>query len=478
MNGPAFRPASSAAEWFRRSNWQTLKSDAQSAIHWCREALSPVDEAKDPDLAFMSTRRIVGSGRLIMLVFVVGFLGWGSLAPLDSAIMASGVVVVESRVKTIQHLEGGIVHAILVSDGQKVRAGQLLVSLDDTQANSALGSLTDESDALQAQEARLEAERDGRDTIAFPADLSQRAGDPKVAAAMRGEENAFAARRETLAKQIDILNNKTSENGTIVAGLKAEQASVEKQIGLINREAQGVQTLYNKGLSTLPRLLALQRQAADLTGQRGQLTEKIAQTQLTDGENDLQIMNLKNEQLSDVVKDLRDVQTKRFDLQDKLQAARDVLSRLAIRAPVEGRVQELSLHTVGAVVKPGEPLMEIVPDRDMLEVDAHVRPEDADSVYPGMTARINFSAYQARRLPIVIGTVKSVSADRQVDQRTGQAYFAVAVTVDRSALKGYPNAKLIPGLPVDVALDTGSRTAAQYFLAPITDTFWKGMREK
>lgn len=458
--------------------WQTLVADVDRAIHWSREALSPVEEAKDPDVAFMGTRRIVGAGRLIMLVFVVGFFGWASFAPLDSAVMAPGVVVVESRVKTIQHLEGGIVHDILANDGQRVHAGQLLIRLDNTQASSVLGSLLDESDALEAQEARLEAERDGRDSIAYPADLLNRASDPKVVAAMRGEENAFAARRETLAKQIDILNNKTGENGTIVAGLQAQQVSVDKQIGLIDRESQSVQSLYDKGLSTLPRLLALKRQAADLAGQRGQLSEKIAQTKLTDGENDLQIMTLKNEQLSDVVKDLRDVQTKRFDLQDKVRAARDVLSRLEIRAPVSGRVQELSLHTIGAVVKPGEPLMEVVPEHDELEVDVHVRPEDADSVYAGMTARINFSAYQARRLPIVLGKVKSVSADRQVDQRTGQAYFAVAVTVDRAALKNYPSAKLIPGLPVDVALDTGSRTALQYFLEPITDTFQNGMKEK
>jgi HlyD family type I secretion membrane fusion protein len=189
-------------------------------------------------------------------------------------------------------------------------------------------------------------------------------------------------------------------------------------------------------------------------------------------------MNLKNQQLSDVVKDLRDVQTKRFDLLDKIQAARDILERLSIRAPVSGKIENLAVHTNGAVVKSGEPIMQIVPQKDVLEVDAHVRPEDADSVHPGMTARINFSAYQSRRLPIVLGTVRSVSPDRQIDQRTGQAYFAVSVTVDRKVLKNYPNVKLIPGLPVDVALDTGSRTALQYFVEPITDVFRKGMREK
>ncbi|HVM97797.1 MAG TPA: HlyD family type I secretion periplasmic adaptor subunit, partial [Candidatus Acidoferrales bacterium] len=231
-------------------------------------------------------------------------------------------------------------------------------------------------------------------------------------------------------------------------------------------------------LSTLPRLLALQRQAADLSGQRSQLTEKMAQTQLSSGENQLQVMNLRNQQLSDVVKDLRDAQAKRFDVLDRIQAARDVLARLSIRAPVSGKIVNLSVHTNGAVVRPGDPIMEIVPQKDTLEVDAHIRPEDADSVYVGMKARVNFSAYQARRLPIILGTVTNISADRQIDQHSGQAYFTVNIAVDRNALKDYPNARLIPGLPVNVALETGARTALDYFVEPITDVFRNGMKEK
>jgi HlyD family secretion protein len=264
----------------------------------------------------------------------------------------------------------------------------------------------------------------------------------------------------------------------IVAGLKDEQAAADQQIALINREIQGVQTLYATGLATLPRLLALQRQAADLSGQRSQMVEKIAQTRLTSGENDLQIMNLKNQQLSDTVKELRDVQTKRYDVVDRTQAARDVLTRLDVRAPVAGKVVDLAIHTNGAVAAAGSLLMKIVPQRDTLEVDAHIRPEDADKVRPGMKARVYLSAYQSRRLPIILGDVTNVAADRQVDQHTGQAYFTVNVSVDASALKKYPDVKLVPGLPVEVALDTGSHTAFDYFLEPITDVLRYGMKEK
>lgn len=189
-------------------------------------------------------------------------------------------------------------------------------------------------------------------------------------------------------------------------------------------------------------------------------------------------MNLKNQQLSDVVKDLRDVQTKRFDIMDRMQAARDVLNRLTVVAPVSGKIVELSVHTRGAVIKPGETIMEIVPQKDALEVEAHVRPEDADSVYAGMTARVNLSAYQQRRLPVISGVVTNISADRITDPRTGQAYFNVELTVDRTPLKDYPDARLIPGAPVEVAIDTGTRTALDYFVEPLTDVFRRGMREK
>jgi len=462
----------------RLSRWLAQDGTLQRAAYWAREVIypSPVDD--DPGLAFMNTRRIVGRGRLIILIFVAGFFGWAALAPLNSAILSPGVIVVESHRKAIQHLEGGIVRDIRVQEGDFVNAGQLLIRLDTIQAQTSLDVMRGEADALAAQAARLTAERDGKDQIAFPAELVARANDPHVADAMRGETNTFNTRRQTMAKQIDILTQRNQQNGRIISGLRSEVVSIERQAALIEQETQSVQALYAKGLSTLPRLLALQRQQADLGGQRGQLVEKIAQVQLNSGENELQIANLKNTQLSDVVKDLRDVQTKRFDLLDRIQGASDILARTSITAPVAGKVVELSVHTRGAVIKPGEVVMEIVPQKDALEVEAHVRPEDADSIYAGMTARVTLTAYQQRRLPAIDGVVTNISADRIVDQRTGQAYFNVQLTVDRTPLKDYPDAHLIPGMPVEVALDTGARTALDYFVEPVSDVFRRGMREK
>ncbi len=458
--------------------WPHVARAARSTGEWTRELVYPTPVEDPPELAFMSARRIVGRGRLIVLVFVVDFLGWAALAPLGSAILAPGVIVVESHRKAIQHLEGGIVREIHVAEGEIVQAGQLLIGLEDAQARSTLDMLRGEADALAAQEARLIAERDGGSEVMFPADLIARVNDPHVADAMQGELNTFNTRRQTVAKQIDILTQRNTQNDRIVGGLRYEATSINRQIELIDQETASVQQLYAKGLSTLPRLLALQRQAADLGGQRGQIAEKIAQVQLSSGENQLQIVNLKNQQLSDVVKDLRDVQTKRFDLLDRLKGAHDVMTRLKVTAPVSGKVVELAVHTRGAVIKPGETVMEIVPQNDALEVEAHVRPEDADGIYAGMSARVNLSAFQQRRLPVISGLVTNISADRITDQRTGQAYFNVQLTVDRTPLKEYPDARLIPGMPVEVANDTGTRTALDYFVEPITDVFRRGMREK
>jgi HlyD family type I secretion membrane fusion protein len=440
----------------------------------------PEDEQvyTDPAFDFLSADKVIRVGLTVVAVFVVGFLGWAALAPLDSAIVAQGVVVVETHRKPIQHLEGGIVRTVYVKEGQVVQSGQPLVQLDDTESKASLDLVRGEADALAAQQARLEAERDSAEKIAFPADLLTRKSDPKVAEALRGEQNTFDTHRATLTKQQAIYNQRINENKRIAAGLVSQQTSVEQQSQLIAQEADSVQHLYDKGLSTLPRLLQLRRQAADLTGQHGQVSEKIAQVDLDSGEDELQIVNLRNQFMNDVVKDLRDVQTKRFEAMDRLHAAKDIYSRMSLTAPVAGKVVSLAVHSKGAVVRPGDLVMEIVPLNDQLDVEAHVRPEDADDVHVGMTARVNLGAHNQRRLPMITGIVRTVSADRLVDQHTNQAYFNVIVAVDRSQLKDYPDVKLIPGMPVDVSLDTGARTAVDYFLEPISAVFRHGMRER
>jgi len=430
------------------------------------------------ETAFMNPVSMIRKGLVVIVVFVVGSFGLASFAPLESAVSAPGVIVVESHRKTIQHLEGGIVKDVLVTEGQTVAAGEPLLRLAPTQAQSNYSLLQDQANALLAQEARLVAERDSAPNIVFPPDLLAQRSDPKVAQILGGEENTFLTRKNTLNKQMAILAQRNDENKRQIAGLQSQQDAVLKQGTLIEQEASGVEDLYKQGLSTLPRVLALRRQGADLTGQSGAITEHIAQIQLSSEENNLQMTNLRNQQLTEVANDLRDVQTKKFDVLARLNAAKDVVNRLDLVAPVAGKVVNLAIHTQGAVIRPGDTVMELVPAEDLLDVEAHVRPDQADTVQPGMSAHVSFNAYKQRRLPQITGTVQTVSADRLVDQRTGQPYFNVVVTVDRKELQDYKDVKLMPGLPVDVAIATGTRTLMEYFLAPVLDVIEKGMRER
>lgn len=450
-----------------------------AARYW-RDVFLGTDQplADDGALTFLHTNRVIARGVVLLAAFFLGFFGWAAVAPLQSALMAPGMIVVESHRKTIQHLEGGIVKDIRVTDGETVKAGQVLIQLDDTQPRAALDLIQDEADGLAAQEARLIAEREDADHITFPPDLVARQSDPKVAQIMAGEQKAFDTRRASLSQQVAILTERKSENARVVAGLRAEGAALTTQMSLIQREQDNVQQMVDKGLEPLPRLLALQRQNADLGGQRGQLSEKVSQVEVSNGETDLQIAGLKNQMLDDALKDLREVQSKRFDLLDRMQAARDVLNRTVVTAPVSGEVVNLTVHTKGAVLKPGDTVMEIVPKNDKLEVEAHVRPEDADQVYLGMQAKVNLSGYAQRRLPMITGEVTYIAPDRQIDPRTGQAFFTADVSVDRKVLRDFPEARLIPGEPAEVAIQTGTRTALEYFLEPIRDVVRNGMRER
>lgn len=425
----------------------------------------------------MSPKGIVRRGGAVVAIFFGVFMLWAVLAPLDSAMMAPGMIVVESHRKAIQHLEGGIVEDILVREGQTVKPGQALVKLDETQARASLDMLQGQADALAAQEARLVAQKDNAPNVAFPADLLSRSSDPKVADAMRVELNAFVNNRETTSKQIKILETRIEENNRSIEGLRAQLKGIDQQIALIARETEMIKVLVDRGIESLPRLLALQRAQADLGGQRGQVIEKISEAQVNNGETQLQIVNLRNTTMADLLKELREVQSRRFDLIDRLKAARDVLHRQVITTPVEGRVVSLAIHTRGAVVRQGEVLMEIVPQNDQLEVEAHVRPEDIDYLHVGMNAKLTLAGNQARRLPAIHGTVTNVSADRLVDQQSGAAYFNARVTVDRGAFADHPEIRLVPGMPVEVAIETGERTLWDYFMAPIEATFRKGMRE-
>ena len=467
---------SNAAEQLDGTPAPGIRQRWHSFVTILRESRGPA--ATDEALPFLHTNRVVRTGGTMVVLFFFGFVGWAAVAPLQSAIVASGTVIVESHRKQIQHLEGGIVKEILVQDGQTVKAGQPLILLDSTQAATALEQIQDEQDELTAQEARLVAERDDNPVIHFPPDLLARANESKVSESVLGEQTAFENQKASIRQQIEILNEKKAEDARAIEGFQAQIAADDTQIALIQREADAVGKMVAKGLEPTAKLLDLQRTEADIQGQRGDLVQKIAQQKLDSGEVDIQIINVRSQALEDVLKDLRDVQSRRFDLTDRIQAARDVLNRTTLIAPVDGRVVDLQVHAEGAVIKAGEPVLEIVPVHDHLEIEARLRPQDADEVHVGMIAKVDLSAFKARRLPMLTGTVSYVSPDTLEDQHSGQPFFLAHVNVDSTILKDYPEARFIPGMPVQIEIQTGAHTALNYFLEPIRDVMHNGMREQ
>jgi HlyD family type I secretion membrane fusion protein len=423
----------------------------------------------------------LGAGMLVLL-FGAGGL-WMATAPLNAAATAPGMVSADTQNKTIQHLEGGIIKAIMVEEGTKVDTGQVLVQLDDTRAKASFRLIIGQLWAALALEARLVAERDGTDDIAFAPELLARREDPDIARIIQTQVKIFEARRESLAGEAAILRQRTNEYREEIAGLQAQAVAIDRQIVLIGEEVTDIRGLVENGLAPKPRLLALQRGASQLQGQKGQAAAQIARSRQSIGELTLQIEQLSADRLSEVVDELRDVELQIADLQQNRLAAEDTMSRLAIRAPQPGTVVKLLFHTIGGVVAPGTPVLEFVPRDDKLIVEARLKPEDIGFVHVGMTAEVRIHAYNQRRLPLILGKVIYVSADRLVEARSAdkaseQSYYLTRVEVDPESLKALPSAKLYPGMAADVVIETGERTALDYLMTPITTSLRKAFREQ
>lgn len=415
-------------------------------------------------------------GCATIAAFFLGFGVWGGSAPLSSAAVAPGQVIVESNRMTVQHLEGGIIREILARDGDIVRANDVLVRLDDTKARTTLESLQGRYYAGLARQARLVAERDDQREIAYPAELRQ-SDHPAAVDAVGGQRRIFEARRVWLDGQVAILQQQIAQSREEIAALEAQVRSETIQIGLIAEEIAGVEALVNKGLERRPRLLALQRTSEEINARRSDHTGQIARARQRIGEAELHMADLQNRRSDEITRELRETQDELFDLREKMLAARDVLDRVDIRSPRDGVVVGRRFHTVGGVIGPGEAVLDIVPQEEELIIEARVRMDDIDTVHVGLPAQIRLTAYHQRWTPTVDGRVRMVSADRLQDNRTGEPFFLARVAVDREALAALPHVQLYPGMPTEVLILTGARTALDYMLSPITGSFVRAFRE-
>jgi epimerase transport system membrane fusion protein len=433
-----------------------------------RPAAPPNDSARGP----------IRMGLAVMVLFFGGLGGWAAYAPLNGAVVAPAVIKVEGNRKTIQHLDGGIVKELRVKEGNQVEAGQTVIVLDDTQARATVTMLAQQSDAYRAQQARLLAERDDGASIAFAADLLQRSDNPQVAAILDAETKQFKIRRTGLAGQVSVLKQRIQEIEEQIRAAQAQHLSQQQQLALIRDELKDQQYLLDKGLTQRSRVLQLERTASALIGQAGEIAGNIAKSRQAIGEVEMQIIQARNDRMTDIAKDLRDTQDKLLDLGPKLQAAEDVLYRTELRTPYSGYVVGLSVFSVGGVIGRGDKVMDIVPTRNELTVEANVSVDDIHEVRPGMRAEVHFTAFKQRVLPVIHGEVIQVSADRLTEAKTNVPYYTALVKADERELADAKDVELYPGMSATVMIPTKARTALDYLLGPVVVAFDQAFRQK
>jgi HlyD family secretion protein len=430
--------------------------------------------------ALMSIQRYLIVGVFIVLVFSFGVGGWATTFHLSGAVIGQGVVVVDSNVKKVQHATGGIVSELRVREGDHVDAGKVLIRLDETQTLANATIVTQSVDELLAREARLEAEREGADEIGFSKGLLERANNQASEAAhvISAERALFKLRREARAGQKAQLQERTAQLADEIKGYMGQSEAKQKEIDLIKKELEGVQTLFQKNLVPMTRLTSLQRETARLDGERSQLIGAVAQAKGKIAEIQLQMIQIDQDLRTEVGKDLIDTRSKLAELAERKTAAVDQLNRTEIRAPQSGRVHELTVHTVGGVIGPGEQIMLIVPDTDALAVEVKIAPRDIEQVYVGQTASMRFAAFNQKTTPELQGDVSMVSPDLTQDQRTGASYYTVRITLTPEQVVKLGTSKLVPGMPVEVFIQTSERTVLSYLTRPLMEQAERAFRER
>jgi membrane fusion protein, type I secretion system len=417
-------------------------------------------------------------GLAVVAVLAGGLGGWAATAEISGALIAPGSIVVESNVKKVQHPTGGVVGEVRAHDGDVVKAGDVVVRLDDTVTKASLAIVTKNLDGLWARAARLEAEQQGLDRIVFPPMLLDRANDPDVKNVMASESKLFEVRTTGRIGQKAQLRERVAQLHEEIAGLEAQERAKDKEIALVEKELVGVRTLYDQHLVQMTRLTTLERDAARLSGERAQYIASRAQARGKITETELQIIQVDKDMVSDVSKDLRETNDKIGEFVERKVTAEDQLRRIDIRAPQDGMVEQSTVHTVGGVITAGDAIMMIVPQADDLQVEAKVNPQDIDKLQIGQKTLLRLSAFNQRTTPELNGIVTRVSPDVTTEQRTGQSYYTIRVKMPPEEVARLGEVKLIPGMPVEAFVQTGDRTMLSYLIKPLKDQLMRAFREK
>lgn len=423
-------------------------------------------------------RGVAWTGNLLIGVFVLGFGIWSVVAPLKSAAIASGIVEPESSRKTIQHLEGGIVRQILVKNGDTVSSGQVLIRLDDIKPRTESNSLSGQFWDAKARQARLLSEQAAKDHIVLSDEIQAAARThPEIPEILSGQQKIFETRRDVARSQIVVIQMKMRQIQQEIIGLQAQQVALSTRADIVHKEIDTITALVSKKLERQSRLLDLMRENADINGQLGETAAQIARAEQAISEAQADLLKFESDRQNEIAQSLRETESQLLQLEERMQAVDDQLSRTEIRAPQDGVITDLRIHTAGGVVGAGEPLLDLVPKEDRLIVTARIRPEDINVVHIGLPTKLHLLPYDQRRVPLLSGTVVYVSADRLVDEQSGQSYYAATIRVSDEQLATMKDVKLVPGMPVQALIETGQSTVALYALRPVLDSFSRAFRE-
>jgi HlyD family secretion protein len=417
-------------------------------------------------------------GLVVVTLLTCGLGGWASTAQISGALIAPGSIVVDSNVKKVQHPTGGVVGEVRARDGDRVKAGDVVVRLDDTITKASLAIVTKGLNGLLARRARLLAEQDGAERITFPLELMESFADPEVQSLIGNEIKLFQVRSSGRVGQKAQLKERILQLKEEISGLEAQENAKSREIELIQKELVGVRDLFAKNLVQISRLTVLERDAARLDGDRAQFVAQKAQAKGKITEIELQIIQIDKDLSSEVSKEMREINDKIGEFVERKVTAEDQLRRIDIRAPQDGMVLQSTVHTVGGVITAGDAIMLIVPESDNLSVEAKVNPQDIDQLRIGQKTLLRLSAFNQRTTPELNGTISRISPDTTTDQRTGQSYYTIRVSLPPEEVARLGDVKLIPGMPVEAFVQTGERTMISYLAKPLSDQLMRAFREK
>lgn len=418
------------------------------------------------------------TGFILIFALVGGFALWAALAPIQGAVIAPGTVVVEGKPKTLQHLDGGIVGEILVRDGDKVEAGDVLLRLDPTSLNANRDLLVKRLDEAKATRARLTAERDSKGRIDWQNIFPDNERTAELTKIINDQTQLFNTRRSVSQGQLAQLRKRLQQSEEQIRGFRSQTSANESQLGIIAKELQGLRELFQGGYVSQTRILTLEREEAGLTGQNASLQSEIARTKTVIGETEIEILQVTRTMQEAVLTELRTRESEISDLTEQLISASDQAGRVDVIAPVSGTVHNMTISTLGGVVTPANPIMDIIPDTDRLIVESQVEPMYVDQIYTGQDTTVRLSAFNQRTTPELNGVVISVSANTTVDPVTGFPFYTVRIEIPTDEIARLKGLTLVPGMPAEAFMQTDKRTVINYLLKPATDQLNRAFREE